>query len=386
LEEIMAAISDWLTIPEIVRSAHARLSTEIWDYSCGGAESETTLRRNRSAFDSLAFRTRILRGMARPDTSTTFLGFRLSLPVMLAPVGSIIHFDADGALAAARAAERAGTGTFVGTLSSPSMEDVRSGAQGPLFFQLYVRGGRDWIEAMVRRAERAGYSAICLTADSGAYGRRERDLHNRFFPRERGGRPNLEGLPGSTDGRAREDTQAALTWEDLAWLRSATRLPLVLKGVTTAEDAEIAVDHGVDVIYVSNHGGRQLDHGPSTIELLPEVVKAVNGRADVIVDSGFMRGTDVVKAIALGAKAVLIGKLQTWGLAAGGDAGLQRALELLKTEMTIVMTNVGVGTIADIDANCLRESTPPAPNPWPVGARPDPSAIDAALSMSAVGA
>jgi glycolate oxidase len=380
----VAKTDDWLTIPEIVQAAHGRLSNEIWDYSCGGAESETTLRRNRSAFDSLAFRTRILRGVAHPDTSTTFLGFRLTLPVMLAPVGSIIHFDDDGALAAARAAERAGTGTFVGTLSSPSMENVRSGAQGPLFFQLYVRGDRGWIEAIVRRAERAGYSAICLTADSGAYGRRERDLHNRFFPRDRAGRPNLEGLPGNSDGRAREDTQAALTWEDLAWLRSATRLPLILKGVTTAEDAELAIGHGVDVIYVSNHGGRQLDHGPATIEVLPEIVHAVRGRADVIVDSGFMRGTDVVKAIALGAKAVLIGKLQTWGLAAGGARGLQRALELLATEMAIVMTNVGVGTVAEIDSGCLRSTTPPASNPWPVSMGSEGRLLEAKTAISSV--
>jgi len=375
---------DWLTIPEIVRAAHARLATNIWDYSCGGAESETTLRRNRSSFDSMAFRTRILRGAARPDTSTTFLGFRLSLPIMLAPVGSIIHFDPDGALACAHAAELAETGTFVGTLSSPSMEEVRAGAQGPLFFQLYVRGGRDWIEAMVRRVERAGYSAICLTADSGAYGRRERDLHNRFFPRERGGRPNLEGLPAGSDGRAREDHQAALTWEDLAWLRSITGLPLILKGVMSPEDAELAVEHGVDVVYVSNHGGRQLDHGPGTIEVLPEIVQAVRGRVDVIVDSGFMRGTDVVKALALGARAVLIGKLMTWGLAAGGERGLQRAIELLRTEMAIVMTNIGVKTVADIDGSCVRPSVPPAPNPWPVGARPEPAAFEATTGISAV--
>ena len=380
----MSSTDEWLTIPEIVRAARAHLPTNIWDYSCGGAESETTLRRNRSSFDSIAFRTRILRGAARPDTSTTFLGFQLSLPVMLAPVGSIIHFDPDVALACARAAEAAGTGTFVGTLSSPSMEEVRAGAQGPLFFQLYVRGGRDWIEAMVRRAERAGYSAICLTADSGAYGRRERDLHNRFFPRERAGRPNLEGLPAGSDGRAREDYQATLTWEDLAWLRSITRLPLILKGVSTPEDAKLAVEHGVDVIYVSNHGGRQLDHGPATIEVLPEVVRAVRGWADVIVDSGFIRGTDVVKALALGARAVCIGKLMTWGLAAGGERGLQRAIELLRTEMAIVMTNVGVRSVADIDGSCVRPSVPPAPDPWPVGARPEPAALGAGVGLSAV--
>lgn len=179
---------DWLTIPEIVRAARAKLPANVWHYSCGGAESETTLRRNRSAFEYLALRPRVLQGAGHPDTSVTFLGQRLSLPVMLAPVGSIVHFDPGGALAAARAAERVGTGAFVGTLSTPSLEDVRAGADGPLFFQLYVRGDREWTEAIVRRAERAGYEGICLTADSGAYGRRERDLQQPLLP-ARAGKP-----------------------------------------------------------------------------------------------------------------------------------------------------------------------------------------------------
>ena len=268
---------EWLTIPEIVRAARAKLPANIWHYSCGGAESETTLRRNRSAFDYLALRPRILQGAGHPDTSVTFLGQQMSLPVMLAPVGSIVHFDPDGALAAARAAEAVGTGAFVGTLSTPSLEDVRAGADGPLYFQLYVRGDRDWIEGIVRRAERAGYEGICLTADSGAYGRRERDLHNRFFPRERGNRPNLGDVVSGAD---RGDYQGQLTWDDVAWLRETTRLPLMVKGILGPEDASAAVDRGVDVVYISNHGGRQLDHGPSTIEVLPDVAQAVGGQGE----------------------------------------------------------------------------------------------------------
>jgi glycolate oxidase len=292
---------------------------------------------------------------------------------MLAPVGSIVHFDPDGALAAARAAEAVGTGAFVGTLSTPSLEDVRAGADGPLYFQLYVRGDRDWIKDIVGRAERAGYEGICLTADSGAYGRRERDLHNRFFPRERGNRPNLGAEVNASD---RGDHQGQLTWEDVSWLRETTRLPLMVKGVLAPEDAEAAVERGVDVVYISNHGGRQLDHGPSTIEVLPDVAEAVGGKASILIDSGFMRGTDVVKALALGATAVCIGKLMTWGLAAGGSVGLQRALEILKTELSIAMTNVGARSVADLGPDRVRPAIPPAIDPWPVGRWDDPGLLD----------
>ncbi len=357
--------TDWLTIPEVVRAAHAKLPQNIWDYTCGGADGETTLRRNRSAFESLAFRTRILRGVANRDTSTTLLGHRLSLPVMFAPVGSVGHYHPDGALAVARVAERVGTMSFVSTMSVPALEDVRAGADAPIIFQVYVRGDRAWCEGLARRAENCGFDAICLTADSAAYGRRERDLHNRYMARDSHGRPNLSDLPNSAGD---EDWQAAFTWQDLDWLRNATKLPLVLKGVLSAEDAKLAVEHGVDVIHVSNHGGRQLDQAPSTIEVLPEIIEAVAGRADVIVDSGFMRGSDVLKALALGAKAVLIGKLMAWGMAAGGEAGLERTMEVMRTEMLNIMANIGVRNIDELGPECVRPSLPPHPSPWPVGA------------------
>ncbi|MBM2810597.1 MAG: hypothetical protein HW416_1356 [Chloroflexi bacterium] len=357
----MTSSYDWQTIPEIVTAAHAKLPRNLWDFSCGGAETETTLRRNRSAFDYLAFRPRVLRGKTVRDTSTTFLGHKLALPVLPAPVGSIIRFDPDGALACARAAQHVGTGSFVGTLASPSLEEVAAGASAPLFFQLYVRGDHDWVRALVQRAEKAGYLGIALTVDSGAYGRRERDIHNRFLARSGHRQPNL----GEGDG-ARSDFQAGLTWDDLDWLRDTTALPLMVKGVLCGEDASLAVQHGVDVVYVSNHGGRQLDHAPATIEVLPEIVAAVHGRAEVLVDSGFMRGTDVVKALALGARAVCIGKLMTWALAAGGEAGLQCALELLQEEMSITMANIGVHTIAELGPEYVRTSFPPAAAPWPV--------------------
>jgi glycolate oxidase len=361
----MQPTNEWATIPEIVRAARTKLPTNLWDYTCGGAESETTLRRNRSAFDSLAFRPRVLRGVAHRDTSTTFLGHNLSMPVLFAPVGGVGHFHPDGALAVARVSERVGTMSFVSTMSTPALEEVRSGADAPAAFQVYVRGDRSWVERLVRRAESAGFDAICLTVDSAAYGRRERDLENRYAPHDSHGRPNLEGPSSESD---REDWQAAFTWDDLAWLRDTTKLPLVLKGVLSGEDAALAVEHGVNVIHVSNHGGRQLDHAPATIEVLPEIVAAVGGRADVIVDSGFMRGSDVLKALALGAKAVLIGKLMAWSLAAGGEAGLERTMDLLRTEMLNIMANIGARSVSDVGPSSVRPTTPPYAAPWPVGA------------------
>lgn len=362
----MEKSSDLLTIQEIVDAARHKLPTKIWDYSRGGADSETTLRRNRSAFDHMAFRPRVLRGVGKPDVSTTVLGHRLDLPVMLAPVGSIARFHPDGALACARVAERAGSASFVSTLASPSLEEVGASANCPLTLQLYMYGNRSWTERLVRRIEQAGYSALCLTVDLAAYGRRERDLHNRFFPRESIERPNLGSDYEATSLIVRDEYNASFSWEDLTWLRNITDLPLMIKGILSPEDAELAIEHGVNVVYVSNHGGRQLDHAPSAIEVLPEIVDAVAGRAEVIVDSGFMRGTDVVKALAMGARAVSVGKLMAWGLAAGGEGGLLRTLELLKTEISGTMANVGARSVADLSPESLRPSPPPGSAPWPV--------------------
>lgn len=357
--------ADLLTIPEIVRRARLTLSEDEWDYSSGGAESETTLRRNRAAFSEWGFRPRVLMGVGKPDTSTVFLGERLELPVLLSPVGSIATFHPDGALACARAASSAGTAAFVGTLSGPALEVVREGSSAPLYFQLYVYGDRDWLRQLIRRVEAAGYSGICVTVDVAAYGRRERDLHNRYFPRETVERPNLSGGNDVPELIHRDSYNAALTWDDLDWLRSQTRLPLMVKGVMTGEDAAIAADRGVDVVYVSNHGGRQLDHGLASIDVLPEVVEAVAGRAEVLLDSGVMRGTDVVKALALGARGIAIGKLMAWGLAAGGEAGLARTLELLQLEIRTTLTNLGIRSIHELHPGLLMKVPPMASSLWP---------------------
>lgn len=357
-----------MSIPEIVESAATALGPCLWDYSAGGAEDEVTLRRNRNAFDRLAFSPRILRGAAEQDLSTALLGHELDLPVLFAPVGSITVFHPDGALACARVAERVGTASFVGTLASPSLEDVRAGTSGPLLFQLYIYGDRGWTRELVQRAEAAGYAAICVTADVAAYGRRERDLRNGFAPRESVERPNVGPTAGT---RVLDDSyNARFTWADLAWLRDTTTLPIMVKGVLSREDAVLAADHGAEVVYVSNHGGRQLDHAPAAIEVLPEVVEALDGRARVVVDSGFLRGTDVLKALALGADAVAVGRLMAWALAAGGERGLERAVELVATEMRVTMRNLGVNSLKELSPHMLRSATPPGSAPWPTAVGP----------------
>lgn len=358
---------DLLTIPEVVDRARRAVTADVWDYSSGGAESETTLRRNRAAFSTATFRPRVLRGAVRPDIGTTLLGHRLALPVLLAPVGSIATFHPDGALACARVAQAKGTGAFVGTLSAPSLEAVREGSQAPLIFQVYVYGDRDWLQDLVHRVEAAGYQALCVTVDVAAYGRRERDLRNRYFPRQSVERPNLGAGTSVPDMVNRDDFNAAFTWGDLAWLRTITRLPILIKGILDAEDAVLAVENGVDAVYVSNHGGRQLDHAPSSFEVLPEIVDAVGGRAEVVLDSGIMRGTDVVKCLAMGASAVCIGKLMCWGLAAGGEAGLARVLDLLGEEMTVTLSNLGVRSASELAPQHLRPTQIPTPqNVWPI--------------------
>lgn len=361
---VSAGKNEWLTIPELIHAARELMDPVVWDYSAGGSDDEVTLRRNRADFATYAFNPRVLRGVGIPDVSGTLLGHSLRIPVIFAPVGSIAQFHPDGALASARAATRAGTASSVSTLASPSLERIRSESGCPLIFQLYIYGDRNWVTRLVRRAEAADYSAICLTVDVAAYGRRERDIHHRFFPRETVERPNLQ-ISGEASAPALSDEHnSSFTWNDLAWLREITDLPIMVKGIMGPEDADLAVLHGADVVYVSNHGGRQLDHAPSTIEVLPSVVQAVGGRAQIVVDSGFVRGSDVVKALALGANAVAIGKLMAWALAAGGDDGLVRATELLAAEMTSVMANLGARNLDELSSDLLRR-VPMAQTPSP---------------------
>jgi len=359
------SVAELRTIQDLVSAAKKNLQPSIWDYVAGGAESEVTLRRNRSAFEQFAFCPRALRDVSERDTSIRFLDRQLDLPIMLAPIGSVAHLDPGGARTCARVAERAGIAAFVSTFSSPSLEIVSEGTRAPLFFQVYVLNDRAATADVICRAESAGYGAICVTVDTPVPGRRDRDLRNGFMAWPSLPRPNVsnQALAPNLANAA----QAALTWRDLEWMRGTTGLPLIVKGIVHAEDARLAIEHGVDVVYVSNHGGRELDHAVATIEVLSEIVDEVGGRAEVLIDSGFMRGTDVVKALALGARAVSIGKLTAWGLAAGGEEGLLRALELLKLEVDVTMAHLGVATIGELTPDMLRRSAPPALEPWPTG-------------------
>ena len=319
---------DFVTNQEIVQAAYRNLTQNVWNYLSGGAESETTMRRNRFGFDSLAFRPRILVDVSTVDTAATFLGHKLRIPIMLAPIGSLQAITPEGGVAVAKAAEGFGTINFVSSVTQPSLEEITAASQNPKVFQLYVQGDLHWIENLLARVKSAGYAALCLTVDTAHYGRRERQMMDRWLPPSRRG--------------SGYEYRAGLTWKTLDTIKTIAGLPFILKGVATAEDAALAVEHGVDIIYVSNHGGRQLDHGRATIDVLPEIVEAVRGKAEVVLDGGITRGSDVLKAIALGATAVTIGKLQGWGLAAAGQAGLVRVLEILESEIITTMGLLGV--------------------------------------------
>lgn len=336
---------DFVTNQEVIIAARRNLTQDIWDYLSGGSESETTMRRNRLGFDSLALRPRVCVDVSKIDTSTTFLGQKLRIPVMMAPIGSLQTITPEGGVAVAKAAAEFGTMNFVSSVTQPSLEEIAASTNHPKIFQLYIRGGLDWCEEILERVKKAGYMALCLTVDTAHYSRRERQMMNRW-------------LPPSKRVESQRIYQAMVTWEMMAAIKKIANMPFILKGVATAEDAKIAVDHSVDVVYISNHGGRQLDQGRGTMDILPEVVAAVNGKADVLLDGSVLRGTDVIKAIALGAKAVTIGKLQGWGLAAGGSAGLVRVLELLEEELIIDMGLLGVTRIDQIDAKYVCQAPP----------------------------
>ncbi len=338
--------SDFQNLHEIVRKARQNLSQNNWDYIVGATESETTLRRNRLALDSIAFRPRVLRDVARVETTVECLGRRLRLPVMLAPVGSLESFDPSAAAGVARAAQAFGAAHMLSSVSEPGLEAVAAAAPDALrIFQLYVRGDDAWVEDHVARAVANGYTAFCLTVDTAHYSRRERDIAKRHVT---AGRRRVEG-------RA---FQAGLDWRTVKLIKDKFDIPLALKGIATAEDAKIALDHGVEWIYVSNHGGRQLDHGRGAMEVLPEIADAVSGRAGIMVDGGFCRGTDIVKAIAAGAHVVGLGRMQCYGLAAAGTAGIVRMLELLEDEVQRCLGLLGATRFAELDRSYLHPAAP----------------------------
>ena len=335
------------TLHEIVEKARRRLPEGVWSYVVGGAESETTMRRNRQALDAIAFRPRVLRDVSGVDCSTTLLGRALRAPVLLAPIGSLQDLHPAGGAAVAEAAAGAGVAMMLSSVAAPGLEATAraGGDDGLKIFQLYVRGDADWVDNHVRRAIDAGYDAFCFTVDLDYYSRRERDIAKRFV----------------TTGRRRasgEDHQKRFSWDDVKRVQDRFEIPLVLKGIATGEDAALACDMGIDVVYVSNHGGRQLDHGRGSIDVVPEVVAAVAGRAEILVDGGFLRGTDIVKAIALGATAVGLGRLNGFGIAAGGASGITRMLELLEGEIRTCLGLLGVNRLAELDARYLHRTEP----------------------------
>ncbi|MBW5435910.1 alpha-hydroxy-acid oxidizing protein [Bradyrhizobium canariense] len=343
--ELGASTEPFQNLHEFIRKARANLNQNAWDYIVGAAETETTMRRNRMALDEIAFRPRVLRDVRKVTGSVEQFGRKMRLPVVLAPVGALEIFDPDGAASVARACGPFGAAHMLSSVSEPGLEKTAEAAPDALrLYQLYVRGDDAFVADVVSRAEKNAYAAFCLTVDTAHYSRRERDIAKRYVRESR-----LRATGG--------DYQKGLEWRTVKMIKDKFKIPLILKGIATPEDALIAIDHGVEWIYVSNHGGRQLDHGRGAMHVLPEIVDAVNGRAKIMVDGGVCRGTDIVKAIAAGADLVGIGRLQCWALAAAGEAGVARMLELLEDEVLRCLGLLGATSFAELDKSCLHQAT-----------------------------
>jgi 4-hydroxymandelate oxidase len=350
--------------------AASRLPRLAFDYYAGGALDEVTLRENRAAYERIPIYFRTLAGVGRRSLETAVLGERVAMPVLVAPTAFHAMAHPEGELATARAASGAGTIMIVSTLSNTDVEDIARAARAPLWFQLYLYKDRGATRDLVARVEAAGCRAIVLTVDAPVLGPRERDVRNRFTLPEGltvknllgAGQGNLGVEPSGSALAAYVASflDASIGWKDVEWLRGVTKLPLLLKGVVRADDARRAVEMGVRGIIVSNHGGRQLDTSPATIDALPAVAQAVGGRAEVFVDGGVRRGVDVVKAIARGARAVMVGRPVLWGLAVDGERGVARVLDILRDEIDNAMALCGCATLADVTPDLLRpDSTRP---------------------------
>jgi L-lactate dehydrogenase (cytochrome) len=372
-----------INIHDLRRLAKRRLPRVVFDYLDGGAEDEVTLRENCRVFEDVTFRPRYAVAMPKCDLRTCVLGTNLAFPAILAPVGYSRLMHPAGELAAASAAGSAGLIYTLSTISAHKLENVRAASTGPVWYQLYIVGGREVAEGGIERAQRAGFSALVVTIDTPVAGLRERDPRNGmkellggsilsklpFLPQMfahpgwlasfllDGAVPRLENIviPGQGPMPLMDVTaalaKAFVTWEDFRWLRKIWTGPIVVKGVLTGDDARRAVDEGTAAIIVSNHGGRQLDGAPATMRALPEVVAAVNGQAEVLMDGGIRRGSDIVKAMCLGARAVLIGRAYAYGLAAAGHAGVTRALEILRTDVERTLLLIGCPSVSALNAS-----------------------------------
>ena len=352
----------FLNLADVEAAAADRLDTPVLDYYRGGANDEITLRGNRLAFERLALRPRVLRDVAERSLATTVLGADVSCPILIAPTALQRLAHPDGELATARAAGRLGTIMTVSTLATASAEEIRAAVRSRMWFQLYVHQDRGFTRDLVQRVSGLGYEALVLTVDTPVLGRRERDVRNRFslppnvvianlIPEGQETLPSLEG--SGLEAHAAQVIDPALSWRDVSWLAATAKLPIILKGVVRGDDAAQAADEGVAAVIVSNHGGRQLDTAIPTITALPEVVEAVAGRVEVYLDGGVRRGTDVLKALALGARAVLLGRPVLWGLAAGGEEGVVRVMEILRDELDLAMALCGSRTIGEIGTDLI---------------------------------
>jgi len=377
-----------VSIADFRSLAHRRLPNVVFDYLDGGAEGEFTLRENCRVFEDVTFRPRHAVAAPTCDLRTRVLGFDLSLPVLLAPVGYSRLMHSEGEVAAARAAGLAGTAYILSTISGHRLEAVKAASSGPVWYQLYLLGGRQAAEASIQRAKNAGFAALVVTIDTVVAGMRERDFRNgmkellggnpfakipflpQFLARPGwlarflldGGVPPLPNvvIPGQGPMPLIDVSaalaSAAVTWEDLRWIRQVWSGPIVIKGVLTGDDARRAVDEGASAVVVSNHGGRQLDCVPASLQVLPEIVTAVNGRVEVLMDGGIRRGSDVIKAICLGARAVLIGRAYAYGLGAAGQAGVARALEILRADAERTVKLLGCTSLGAL--NCSYVNVP----------------------------
>jgi len=383
-----------VSVADLRFAARRRVPKSVFDYLDGGAEDELTLRENCRVFEDVTFRPRLAVAATACDLRTRVLGLDLSLPFLLAPVGYSRLMHPDGELASAHAAGSVGTAYILSTISGHRMEDVKAASSGPVFYQLYLMGGRGAAEKALERARAAGFSGLVVTIDTAVAGMRERDYRNGIKELVSGGllekipflpqvlsRPRwltsflLDGgvqplpnvvIPGKGPMALMDVSvalaESAVTWSDFRWIRECWQRPIVVKGVLTADDARRAIDYGAAAISVSNHGGRQLDCVPAALRALPEVVKAVNGQVEVLMDGGIRRGSDIVKAICLGARAVLIGRAYAYGLAAAGEAGVSRALEILRADLERTLRLLGCASVGGLDRSYVN-----VPKAWEPG-------------------
>jgi 4-hydroxymandelate oxidase len=355
--QIVEAAEKYINLAELEMKARQLLPQTAYDYYAGGANDEITLRENRVAYDRITLLPRMLVDVSQRQMSTTVLGEPVSMPILIAPTSFQGLAHPEGEVATAKAAGAAETLMTLSTLSTFSIEEVMAVAAGPVWFQLYVFKDRAMSASLVKRAEVAGCKAIVFTVDVPLLGRRERDVRNQFKLPDDHSVKNLlpAGLQASPDDIV-SLFDPALTWKDIEWLAGITKLPVLVKGILRSDDALQGVNHGASGLIVSNHGARQLDTAPATISVLPEIVDAVGGKVEVYVDGGIRRGTDVLKAIACGARAVFIGRAVLWGLACGAEAGVRHVLEMMRQEFDLAMALSGCPTLSSITRDLIRGS------------------------------